>query len=353
MSLMSSTINDPSIIFSEAVLAVKLGQNDLARGLFGSILRKNPEHEQALLWSAALCDVPTQAIRLLERLLDINPANQQAASTLSMLRLHRKAAQLGSGETGPDGQTINIQTVRAAPAPTRLTGRTWICSICGKHMVGRPECCERCGTVYNVCDLEAIGRNRRGDEVLLLNGLQRWEQSERYGKTLDGQLNLARIYLNLRRSQEAIPHLTAAAELEPKNPVELNKAIHRLHDRPLVLAVDDSLTIRRIIPAILEPACFRAMTACGGEEALEKVMSVVPDLILLDVEMPGMNGYQVAREFRKLQPLRRTPIVILSGTMMDRLRGRLAGANDYVPKPFEPERLLEVIDKHIKSSKVL
>jgi twitching motility two-component system response regulator PilG len=339
--------NDPSLIFSEAVLAVKLGQNDLARGLFGRILNKNPRHEHALLWSAALCDVPTQAIRLLEQLLSINPGNQQAAATLSLLQLSRTTPQIASGDAG-------AECPKEPPKPpAALSGRTWVCQFCSAQMMGEPEVCRRCGVVYDVNDLEAIGRNRLGDEPLLLAGLQRWEQSERYTKTVEGQLNLAKIYLNLRRSQDAIPHLANALEMEGGGREDLRHTMERLHSRPLVLAVDDSLTIRRIIPAILEPACFRAITACGGEEALEKAASVTPDLILLDVDMPGWNGYRVARELRKISELRRTPIVILSGTILDRLRGRLAGANDYVSKPFEPERLLEVIDRNIRSSRLL
>ena len=66
-----------------------------------------------------------------------------------------------------------------------------------------------------------------------------------------------------------------------------------------------------------------------------------------------MNGYQVAREFRKMPLLKSTPIVILSGSIMDRLRGRLAGVKDYVPKPFDPERLLEMIGRQLRSARAL
>src|SRR5882762_6275796 len=90
--------NEPSIVFSEAVLAVKLGQNQLARSLFHKILKYEPQHEQAMLWSAALSDNPGEAIRLLERVLKINPSNQQAVGTLSMLRLNSAASDNGRVE---------------------------------------------------------------------------------------------------------------------------------------------------------------------------------------------------------------------------------------------------------------
>ena len=327
--------NEPSIVFSEAVLAVKLGQNQLARSLFHRILKQDPRHEQAMLWSAALSDNPGEATRLLERVLKINPSNQQAQSTLSMLRLN---AQTGDGDQH-----------RAEMGPPS-SARTWICPLCGLHGSGRPEQCGRCGAVYCVHDLRAIAANRRTDEQLLLGALQRWEQAERYAKTYEGQLNLARAYLNLRRSHEAIPHIRKALELRGEDR-ELRLALDQLLSRPLVLAVDDSLTIRRIVPVIVEMAGYRAMTACDGEEALTKVSdpASTPDLVLLDVDMPGLSGYQVCRAMRNMAALKQIPIIILSGSILDRIKGRLSGVTDYVPKPFEPDRLRAAMSKYLPS----
>src|SRR5450755_4535055 len=86
-----SQITLPS--FSEVVLAVRIGQNSMARKLLRTILEANPNHEQALLWSAALADSVEDASILLERVLAINPANKEAFNTLSMMRLQ----QLGGG----------------------------------------------------------------------------------------------------------------------------------------------------------------------------------------------------------------------------------------------------------------
>ena len=327
--------NEPSIVFSEAVLAVKLGQNQLARSLFHRILNHDPKHEQAMLWSAALSDNPGEAIRLLERVLKVNPTNQQALSTLSMLRLNVQTA---------DEPQERIET-------TLVCSRTFICPLCGLHGSGAPEQCERCGAIYHVHDLRAIGTNRRTDEKLLLGALQRWEQAERYAKTYEGQLNLARAYLNLRRSHEAIPHIRKALELRGEDR-ELRLALDQLLARPLVLAVDDSLTIRRIVPVIVEAAGYRAMTACDGEDALTKISdpASVPDLVLLDVDMPGLSGYQVCRAMRNMPALRQVPIIILSGSMLDRIKGRLSGVTDYVPKPFEPDRLRTAMSKYLPSA---
>jgi CheY-like chemotaxis protein len=334
--------NEPSLVFSEAVLAVKLGQNDLARTLFKKVLQSNPQHEQALLWSAALSKQPLEAVRLLERVLKINPSNPQALTTLSMLRLSRASSTQESTES--EGQGSGSTSVV-------LSGRTWICPLCGLHGSGSPEQCDRCGAIYQIHDLRAISANKRADEQLLLGALQRWEQAERYAKTYEGQLNLARIYLNLRRSHEAIPHIRKAMDLRGEDR-DLVLAIDQLLARPLVLAVDDSLTIRRIVPIIVETAGYRAMVACDGEEALTKVGEAgsAPDLVLLDVDMPGLNGYQVCRAMRQMASLKQIPIVILSGSLLDRIKGRLSGVTDYVAKPFEPESLRSVMRKYLPSA---
>ena len=334
--------HEPSLVFSEAVLAVKLGQNDLARTLFQKILKQEPKHEQATLWSAALCDSTSEAVRLLERVLQINPSNQQALATLSMLRMQ-----------GATSESLAAPPRAAASNGPGFSTRTWICPLCSMHGTGTPDQCDRCGAVYRIDDLKAISANRRTDEALLLGALQRWEQAERYAKTFEGQLNLARAYLNLRRSHEAMPHIRKALELRGEDR-ELRASLDQLTARPLVLTVDDSLTIRRIVPVIVETAGYRAMTACDGDEALTKVNDLrsTPDLILLDVEMPGLNGYQVCRAMRQIGRLKKTPIVILSGSVLDRIKGRLSGVTDYVPKPFEPEALRAALKKHLAGNAV-
>ena len=328
--------NEPSLVFSEAVLAVKLGQNQLARTLFQKILKQHPRHEQAMLWSAALSDSPGDAIRLLEQVLKINPSNQQAVGTLSMLRLNIAADSKRAPELGPP------------PVGPPVSARTWICPLCGLHGSGTPDQCDRCGAVYRIHDLRAISANRRTDQHLLLGALQRWEQAERHAKTYEGQVNLARAYLNLRRSHEAIPYIRNALKLRG-NDRELRLALDQLVARPLVLAVDDSLTIRRIVPVIVETAGYRAVTACDGEEALTKVTdpASTPDLVFLDVDMPGLNGYQVCRAMRHIGSLKKVPIIILSGSILDRIKGRLSGVTDYVAKPFEPESLRAVMGKYL------
>jgi twitching motility two-component system response regulator PilG len=325
--------SDASLLLSEAVMAIKIGERNLARSLLSSILQQDPRNEQALLWIAALAETTAESLLILERILEINPRNDQARSTLNVLRLNSVTA-----ETAP--------VAEPAPEPQASVSRAWICPLCDNQDVGSPSRCARCGAILDVNDLKSISENESANETLLLGGVQRWEQAERHSRSFDGQINLARAYLNLHRSNDALSHLRRAIEIRPEDH-KIRRALDKIRSRKLVLAVDDSMTIRRIVSILLERNGFRAAIACDGEEALSKVREELPDLILLDVIMPGLNGYQVCRLLRQDERSAKVPVVILSSSLLDRIKGRLAGVTDYMAKPFEAETLVTTLRKHL------
>lgn len=117
-------------------------------------------------------------------------------------------------------------------------------------------------------------------------------------------------------------------------------------DRPLtVLLVEDDPAMRLLCTYNLEASGFRVLAASSGEQGVELAESEKPDLVLLDVMLPDLGGFEVA------QRLRAVPIVFLSAraSESDLERGRAAGAIDYVTKPFDPvglpERLLEDLEE--------
>lgn len=105
-----------------------------------------------------------------------------------------------------------------------------------------------------------------------------------------------------------------------------------------ILVVDDEASIRQIVEARLHMAGFEVLTAADGEEALEAYRSNRPDLIVLDIMMPRMDGLQVCREIRKQDSV---PIIMLTakGEIPDRINALEMGADDYVTKPFSPREL--------------
>ena len=105
-----------------------------------------------------------------------------------------------------------------------------------------------------------------------------------------------------------------------------------------ILVVDDEASIRRILETRLSMIGYTVVTACDGQEALEAFRNSPPDLVVLDVMMPKLDGYGVCQELRKESDV---PIVMLTalGDVADRITGLELGADDYVVKPFSPKEL--------------
>jgi DNA-binding NarL/FixJ family response regulator len=112
-------------------------------------------------------------------------------------------------------------------------------------------------------------------------------------------------------------------------------------ERPVILVVEDDGPFREHVHVVLEDAGYRVLEAERAEEALRIAHEERPDLVLLDVHLPGTSGYDVCRSLR--DELGEIGIIFLSGSrteMLDRAAGLSMGADDYVLKPFEPEELI-------------
>jgi DNA-binding response OmpR family regulator len=111
--------------------------------------------------------------------------------------------------------------------------------------------------------------------------------------------------------------------------------------QPTVLVADDDDDIRALVAFRLERVGYRVLTAGDGAEALELAVAQTPDLALLDLSMPRLDGYQVTREIRRHDATRRMPVILLTARAQeaDVARGFETGADDYVKKPFSPQEL--------------
>ena len=117
-----------------------------------------------------------------------------------------------------------------------------------------------------------------------------------------------------------------------------------------VLVVDDILPNVKLLEAKLASEYYDVITATSGLEALEKVRRDGPDIVLLDVMMPGQNGFEFTKEIKKKSSM---PIILLTakGEVENRIEGLELGADDYLGKPFEPKELLLRIQNIIKKNK--
>ena len=122
-------------------------------------------------------------------------------------------------------------------------------------------------------------------------------------------------------------------------------------DKQKILVVDDDTNISELIMLYLTKECFEVKCVEDGESALMAVKSFCPDLILLDLMLPGMDGYQVCREVRKDY---KTPIIMLSakGEIFDKVLGLELGADDYIIKPFDTKELVARVKAVLRRTSV-
>ncbi|MBF0569369.1 MAG: response regulator transcription factor [Candidatus Omnitrophica bacterium] len=114
-----------------------------------------------------------------------------------------------------------------------------------------------------------------------------------------------------------------------------------------ILIADDDKTLAKLMGSFLEENGYQVVLAYDGEEALKKVQYEMPDLILLDVVMPKINGYSFLFEVRKLEQGAGTPIIVLTSKEDMGDIFKVEGVKEYLVKPFHNRELLEKIKKHI------
>ena len=120
-----------------------------------------------------------------------------------------------------------------------------------------------------------------------------------------------------------------------------------------VLAVDDDHVIRGLLEVNLEMEGHEVVTAVDGQDAIDKVRAELPDLILLDIMMPNVNGWQVAESLKAQETTRDIPIVFLTARAMeaDVRKGKDLGVEAYVTKPFDPIDLMELVNRLLAERK--
>ena len=118
------------------------------------------------------------------------------------------------------------------------------------------------------------------------------------------------------------------------------------------MVVDDSQTVRNIMALIVHRLGHRAIRASSAMEGLALLTESVPDLIFLDITLPGMDGLDVCKVIKNTRHTKHVPVIMLSGNdqVFDKVMGRLAGASDYITKPFEPETIRKCLETYCGQS---
>ncbi len=246
----------PQLLLRNGITAAKTGNRVQARQALLRVSELDPNNELAWLWLASVAESLAEGQRCLRRVIEINPANTQAAKGLEIVE-----ARLAQ-------ETAHQQ-----------------CPFC-QSVIEQDDKCTNC------------------HDLLVQRQVTAWQTT--------------------------------------KNAMMTNSA-----QQKTILVVDDSATICKLVTITLDKHGYRVICAPDGLEGLSYLNDVHPSLILLDITMPRMDGYQLCRIVKGNPATLHIPVVMLSGKdgFFDKVRGRAAGATDYITKPFEPDTLLQIVRK--------
>ncbi len=271
-------------------------------------------------------------------------------------------------EPAADEPLTGFETRIVAPEETQIVNPSArSCAFCNFENDLQAIACNGCHAVLTLADLEMLLGNTNADKSVLRRAVEQMESERLTRPFTEAELTTLGIgHLNLRNLQFGYDFLHEASQVNPNNVVlagQVNALLIRLgeirmqdevHDAmskgKTILVVDDSPTVRKLIAGKLEKCGHDVFCSSDGIEAMERLEELRPDLILLDITMPRMDGYQVCKLIRSNIATKDVPVVMISGKdgFFDKVRGRMAGTSGYITKPFGPETLMKAVESHLR-----
>ncbi len=315
-----------------------------ARSMLAQFLKLHPRNHQGWLWHSRV----TGAMKAVERSLihahELAPSDQGVAREIANFNLAKKRG---------------------------WTGKLKRCPFCWSVIEAGSVSCPAC-MAFLIVRRDALARVKYARVEELEASVQRYARVlGREKNNLSALYYLGVAMLNLENWTEGVDYLSKAARLAPEDPFfaeQLNTALTYLaalsragsnkrvgktrsaSGERTILVVESNATTRMVITAALKGRGRRVLEAEDGIEALNILKRKRPDLIVMDVMLPEMDGYQILNYVKRNKALKSTPVVVVTAkdAFFDKLRGRLAGSAKYLTKPFDPEKLVDVVNEFLK-----
>jgi twitching motility two-component system response regulator PilG len=261
------------------------------------------------------------------------------------------------------------------------TKRIRRCPFCWSPLDTDAVQCHYCKSGLDITTALKQNTQQQASSKFLIDAVRRYTDVIARENNAKAIFMLSLANCNLDKVKEALDLLTEISRLNPGNNYlseQLNIVVshlatrltdyteseHSLTTRPekvawtepavrtqnkKILVVEDSPTTRKVIVLTLKQKGYVMVEARDGLEALGKINEERPDLVLLDIILPKMDGHRILTIIRKTPELSHTPVIMLTskGSMMNKVKSRLKGSTDYLTKPFEPYDLIETVQKHI------
>jgi twitching motility two-component system response regulator PilG len=252
------------------------------------------------------------------------------------------------------------------PDVISVKAESYDCPFCHHPNDAQTMTCDACRSVLTLSDLEMLLANQNSEKAVVRRAVEEMERQRMSRElTVNELVTLGVGHINLRNLQMGYTCLLDASKQNPNDVVlggQVNALLIRLDEikkqeeahlkmpkGKSILVVDDSPTVRKLIAGKLEKCGHEVICANDGVEAMERLENFVPDLILLDITMPRMDGYQVCKQIRSNNATKDVTVVMISGKdgFFDKVRGRMAGTTGYITKPFGPETLMKAVEMYL------
>lgn len=323
-----------------------------AKDILTDMLRENPRNPRAWFWYSRII---------------------VTCSTIETALKNAKKLDPGSPVIDDEIRKLTIWKQKGKDAPLRR------CPFCWSPIHARAYICHFC-----LCHLfihkDFFLMEHSGKKTILDAAIERYMNVISRETNVNACFYMGMSYLNLEQWDEAMNLLNKTVSLAPGRKVfsdqlrilvnfvaqdkdacktkddyvipPVQKTKDKNQAKKTILVVEDSSTTRKVISITLARKGYEIIEARDGLEALSMLSELRPDLILLDIVLPKMDGYKILEIIKKNADFKNIPVIMLTSKdgMMSKLKGRLSGSAAYLTKPFEPVRLVETIEKYLSKN---